>query len=108
MPKDTFGRADCLTLHFNYHFIGHLFLMIESLSFKLLMNGSCRYHESGEGSTLNVDVIRCARRKFFKKKYPNCNFEGCFGKNGFHFPKIFQKTLKIPKSEFYTLKIRRA
>ena len=41
--KYTFGRADCLTLHFSYHCIGHF--LIESLSFKLVMNVSCMYHE---------------------------------------------------------------
>ena len=59
----------------------------------------------GGGGTLNVEVIGCSSEIFldnlkkypgfdFKtpKKYPNCNFEGCFEKHGFHFPKIFQNT----------------
>ena len=38
-------------------------------------------------------------------KYRNCNFEGCFegyfGKNGFHFLNIFQKTLKNTKIRIF-------
>ena len=71
----------------------------------------------GGGGTLNVEVIGMVVGNVLENpkntqililNCPNCNFQGyfetCFGKNGFHFPKIFQKTLKIPKSEFHTLK----
>ena len=41
----TFGRADCLTLHLIIIVLEISFFLIESLSFKPLMNPSCMYHE---------------------------------------------------------------
>ena len=60
----------------------------------------------GGGVTLNVEVIGMLVGNFLESpkiypdfdfktpKYPNCNFEGSFGKMAFHFSKHFPETPK--------------
>ena len=71
-------------------------------------NTSCMSTDTIPGSTLNVEEIGLLDRIFFLETPKNIQvaiLRVVLGKNGFHFPKIFQETLKAAKSEFYTPKI---